>query len=184
MFRIPLLPLAVAASIAFTSAARAEMVLTSADMTEGGTLKPDQVFNGFGCDGGNLSPDLAWSGAPAGTQSFVVTAYDPDAPTGSGWWHWTAFNIPATTTALAAGAGSGKAELPEGMVQGRTDFGQSGFGGACPPPGDAPHHYIFTLYALKVASLPIDENASGAMVGFMAKANAIEAATLTATYGR
>lgn len=184
MFRMTLLPLAVAASIAFTAAARAEMVLTSADMTEGGTLKPDQVFNGFGCEGGNLSPDLAWSGAPEGTQSFVVTAYDPDAPTGSGWWHWTAFNIPATATALAAGAGSGKAELPEGVVQGRTDFGQPGFGGACPPPGDAPHHYIFTLYALKVPSLPIDENASGAMVGFMAKANAIGAVALTATYGR
>ncbi len=178
------LPLAFAAGLAFAAAARAEMTLTSADMTEGGTLKVDQVFNGFGCEGGNQSPDLAWSGAPEGTGSFVLTAYDPDAPTGSGWWHWTIFNLPADTTGVSVGAGSGMAPLPEGAVQGRTDFGQPGFGGACPPQGDAPHHYVFTLYALKVANLGLDENASGAMVGFMAKANAIEVVTLTATYGR
>lgn len=185
MYRpMTLLPLAFAASITFAAAARAEMTLTSADMSEGGTLKEDQVFSGFGCEGGNLSPELSWSGAPEGTESFALMAYDPDAPTGSGWWHWTVFNIPADASGLAAGAGSGKAALPDGAVQGRTDFGQPGFGGACPPQGDAPHHYVFTLYALKVPKLEIDENAPGAMVGFMAKANAIETATLTATYGR
>lgn len=175
---------AFAITLAFSTAAQGEMVLTSADMSEGGILKADQVFNGFGCSGGNLSPDLAWSGAPEGTKSFVLTAFDPDAPTGSGWWHWTVFNIPASASELAAGAGSGKAALPEGAVQGRTDFGQPGYGGACPPEGAPPHHYVFTLYALSVQSLPIDEAASGAMVGFMAKANAIEQTVLSATYGR
>ena len=163
--------------------ASAEMRLTSPDMTEGGTLAPAQVFNGFGCAGGNLSPALEWTGAPEGTKSFVLTAYDPDAPTGSGWWHWTVFNIPADATGLPGGAAVG-AGLPDGAVEGRTDFGAPGFGGACPPPGAAPHHYIFTLFALKEAALPLDGGASGAMVGFMARANAIETATLTATYGR
>ncbi|MCY1126596.1 YbhB/YbcL family Raf kinase inhibitor-like protein [Frigidibacter sp. RF13] len=168
---------------ASVTTARAEMQLTSPDMAEGGSLSLAQVFNGFGCEGGNLSPAFDWTGAPEGTKSFVLTAYDPDAPTGSGWWHWTVFNIPADTTDLPGGASVG-AGLPEGAVEGRTDFGAPGFGGACPPPGDAPHHYVFTLFALKEASLPLDEGASGAMVGFMARANAIESATLTATYGR
>jgi Raf kinase inhibitor-like YbhB/YbcL family protein len=163
--------------------ASAEMRLTSPDMTEGGTLAPAQVLNGFGCEGGNLSPALDWTGAPQGTKSFVLTAYDPDAPTGSGWWHWTVFNIPADATGLPGGAAMG-AGLPEGAVEGRTDFGAPGYGGACPPPGDAPHRYVFTLFALKETGLPLDEGASGAMVGFLARANAIESATLTATYGR
>lgn len=172
------------ALLASSLVAQAEMHLTSGAFTNGGPLAAAQVFNGFGCDGGNLSPELAWDGVPAGTQSLGVTVYDPDAPTGSGWWHWTLFNIPATATGLTAGAGSGRADLPAGAIQGRTDFGAPGYGGACPPPGAAPHHYIFTLYALKEARLPLDETASGAMVGFMLRANMIEQATLTATYGR
>lgn len=184
MPRMTLLPLALAASLSIAAAARAEMLLTSADLSEGGTLKANQLFNGFGCTGGNLSPDLSWSGVPEGTKSLALTVFDPDAPTGSGWWHWTVFNIPADATGLAVGAGSGKAALPKGAVQGRTDFGQPGFGGACPPAGEAPHHYVFTLFALKAPSLPIDDTASGAMVGFMARSNAIATATLTATYGR
>ena len=177
--------LAVALAMAVSAvAAQAEMRITSADFSEGGTLKTAQVFKGFGCEGGNTSPQLSWNGAPEGTQSFAVTAFDPDAPTGSGWWHWTVFNIPVSVTNLAEGAGSVGDALPKGAVQGRTDFGAPGFGGACPPPGDAAHHYIFTVYALKVASLPIDENASGAMVGFMARSRALAQATITALYGR
>lgn len=164
------------------SPALAELVLTSSDFTDGGTLPEAQVLNGFGCSGANTSPALAWSGAPEGTKSFVLTAYDPDAPTGSGWWHWTVANIPVEVTGLPAGASS--AALPKGAVEGRTDFGTPGFGGACPPDGAPPHRYVFTLYAIPEATLPLDANASGAMVGFYANAMALESATLTATYGR
>ncbi|HSX59469.1 MAG TPA: kinase inhibitor [Tahibacter sp.] len=158
--------------------------VTSSDIADGATLPHKHVFNGFGCDGDNLSPQLSWSGAPAGTRSFAITVYDPDAPTGSGWWHWTVVNLPATTTSLPTGAGSAGGTLPAGAVQGRTDYGQSGYGGAAPPAGDKPHRYQFTVWALGVDTLPLDENASGAMVGFMLNANALGKATLTATYGR
>lgn len=166
---------------ALASPALAQMTLTSPDMAEGGTLGAAQVFDGFGCTGANRSPALEWSGVPMGTESLVVTAYDPDAPTGSGWWHWTVFNIPADTIGLASGASSDG--LPEAAIEGRTDFGSPGFGGACPPPGSV-HRYIFTVHALGVAELPLDEGASGAMVGYMARANALDQATLTVTYGR
>lgn len=162
--------------------AHAELSLTSPDFTEGATLPKAQVLNGFGCSGGNLSPALDWSGAPEGTKSYILTLFDPDAPTGSGWWHWTVANIPASVTGLAAGASP--AGLPKGAVEGRTDFGAAGFGGACPPEGAAPHRYVFTLYAMPEAVLPLDANASGAMVGFYAKAMALETAELTATFGR
>ena len=162
----------------------AEFKLTSTDIAAGKPLTAQQVYQGFGCDGRNVSPQLSWSGAPTGTRSFAVTVYDPDAPTGSGWWHWTVVNLPASTTGLARGAGNPGGELPAGAVQGRTDFGPPGFGGACPPPGDKPHRYQFTVWALKTATLPLDANASGAMVGFMLRANALGKAQLTATYGR
>ncbi len=162
----------------------ADFSLTSSDIADGRPLGAAQVFKGFGCDGGNVSPQLAWRNAPAGTRSFAVTAYDPDAPTGSGWWHWSLVNLPATTTELARGAGNPGGSLPAGAVQGRTDFGAPGFGGACPPPGDKPHRYQFTLWALKVDTLPVDENASGAMVGYFLHANALAQVRLTPTYGR
>jgi Raf kinase inhibitor-like YbhB/YbcL family protein len=178
-------PLLFAALLSLSCASQAAgFKLTSTDIAEGKPMTSKQVFKGFGCDGGNVSPQLSWSGAPAGTKSFAVTAYDPDAPTGSGWWHWTVVNLPASTTSLPTGAGSAGGALPAGAVQGRTDFGQAGFGGACPPEGDKPHHYQFTVWALKVDKLPIDENAAGAMVGFMVNANALGKARLTATYGR
>lgn len=162
--------------------ALAEMTLTSPDFADGGTLPEAQVLDGFGCSGPNTSPALEWSGAPEGTKSFILTAYDPDAPTGSGWWHWTVANIPADVTSLAAGASP--AALPEGAVEGRTDFGVPGYGGACPPEGAAPHRYVFTIYAMPEASLPLDANASGAMVGFHAHGMALAQAELIATYGR
>ncbi len=159
--------------------------VTSTDMREGEMLAAAQVFNGFGCQGQNVSPQVAWRNAPPGTRSFAVTLYDPDAPTGSGWWHWTVFNIPASTTSLPAGAGAaGSRQLPAGAVQGRTDFGAPGFGGACPPAGAQPHRYQLTVWALNTDKLPLDEQASGALVGFMLNAHSLGQARLTARYGR
>ena len=159
--------------------------LTSTDVQQGRKLASAQVFNGMGCTGQNLSPALSWSGAPAGTKSFAVTVYDPDAPTGSGWWHWVVYNIPATTTSLPSGAGdASKNLLPAGAVQGNTDFGAPGYGGACPPPGDKPHHYHITVYALNVDKIDVPANATAAYVGFNLHAHQIGRAMLTATYGR
>jgi len=156
--------------------------LFSNDLKDGEQMPQAQVFNGMGHSGGNRSPHLAWEGAPEGTKSFVVTLYDPDAPTGSGWWHWAVANIPANAKELTAGSGSGKG-LPAGAIQTRTDFGVPGYGGAAPPPGRL-HHYIFTVHALKVEHLDVDEKASGAMVGFMTNMNSLGKATLTVTYGK
>lgn len=163
--------------------AQATFRLTSPTIREGARIPMEHVFNGFGCTGGNVSPALAWTNAPAGTKSFAITMYDPDAPTGSGWWHWTVVNLPASVTSLPAGAGSTGGTLPSGAVQGRTDFGASGYGGPCPPPG-TPHRYVFTVFALKVPSLELDQQASGAMVGFNLNATVLAKATLTATFGR
>ncbi|AOY84131.1 YbhB/YbcL family Raf kinase inhibitor-like protein [Moorena producens JHB] len=161
----------------------AELTVTSDSFKEGDMLSLDHVYKGFGCEGGNLSPQLSWSGAPEGTNSYIVTAYDPDAPTGSGWWHWTVFNIPASVTSLAEGIGQ-KAELPEGAVEGKTDFASNGFGGACPPEGDEAHRYIFSVYAMPDETLPLDVNAPGAMVGFFANGQALAKGQITAKYSR
>lgn len=158
--------------------------LTSPTLKEGSTIGMDHVFGGFGCTGRNISPALSWSGAPEGTKSFAITVYDPDAPTGSGWWHWTVVNIPASVTSLAAGAGSTRPALPKGAVEGRTDFGKPGYGGPCPPKGDKPHRYIFTVFALKVDKVDVTGEASGAMVGFNLNANKLATASFTATFGR
>ncbi|MBK7857395.1 MAG: kinase inhibitor [Archangiaceae bacterium] len=174
----------IAALFAVPAFAAGKFSLTSTEVKPNSTLTEKQVFNSFGCTGENLSPHLAWADAPKDTKSFVVTVYDPDAPTGSGWWHWVVYNIPADAKELAAGAGSGKAELPAGAVQGHTDFGATGFGGACPPEGDKPHRYIFTVYALKVEKLEVPETATAAMVGYMTNANKLGSATFTAKYGR
>lgn len=169
------------------AAAKTGFTLSSPTVKDGATLTLEQVFKGFGCEGKNISPALEWKGAPKDTKSFAVTVYDPDAPTGSGWWHWVMFNIPADVTKLDADAGnpaSGKA--PKNAVQSRTDFGAPGFGGACPPEGSKkkPHRYIFTVYALKVDKLDLDANASGALVGYMINANKLGKASFTARYGR
>lgn len=176
--------LALLAAVTGAAAGAQAFEVTSPDIQEGGTLNPAQVYQGFGCSGGNRSPALNWSGEPAGTKSFAVTLYDPDAPSGSGWWHWTVVNLPASVHALPAGAGSKGGKLAAGAVQGRTDFGTSLFGGACPPTGDKPHRYVLTVWALKTDKLPLNSGASGALVGFMLNANALGKATLTATYGR
>jgi len=154
----------------------------STDLKDGGKLPDRSVYNGFGCSGGNVSPQLSWSNPPAATKSFVLTVYDPDAPTGSGWWHWVVYNIPASVHELPQGAGAGTG-LPEGAVQAKTDFGSPGYGGACPPPGK-PHRYIFTVHALKVEKLDVPADATPALIGFMTHANEIGKAKLTVKYGR
>jgi len=159
-----------------------DFTLSSPSLGDGQRLPDAQVMNGFGCHGGNQSPELIWSNPPPGTKSFALTVYDPDAPTGSGWWHWLVFNIPPKVSRLAAGAGSGNG-LPEGVVQGRTDYGANGYGGACPPPGK-PHRYQFTIHALKVEKLDLGPDAGGAMVGYMLQANSLGHAGFTALYGR
>ncbi len=175
----------VAAALTIGQTAADEFTVTSRDFKPGGRLSEAQVFKGFGCTGGNLSPDLSWKNAPAGTKSFAVSVYDPDAPTGSGWWHWLIFNIPAGVTHLPAGAGDpSKGLAPAGSVQSQTDFGSAGYGGACPPPGDKPHRYVFTVFALKAEKLDLPATASGAMIGFNLNANALARATVTALYGR
>ena len=163
------------------------MTLQSADVSDGSTIKEEQVANVFGCKGGNISPSLSWSGAPSDAKSFAITVYDPDAPTGSGFWHWVVFNIPAGTTSIPKNAGNVKAKLmPKGAIQSRTDFGTDGYGGPCPPQGDKPHHYIFTVYAVDEDKLQFakDHNASAAVVGFELHFHGKAKGTLTATYGR
>ncbi|GAN71530.1 kinase inhibitor [Acetobacter syzygii] len=158
-------------------------VLTSPAFANGDVLPQAQVYNGMGENGQNLSPALQWQGAPQGTRSFVVTVYDPDAPTGSGWWHWVVANIPPTTTSLPEGAGSGRAGLPADAIQVRTDFGTPGYGGAAPPAGRV-HRYVFTVYALDVPKLDVTPDVSPALVGFMVHHHQLGAASLTALYGR
>ncbi len=158
--------------------------LTSPDMREGGILSMKQVLNGFGCTGENISPALAWKNAPRDAESFAITVYDPDAPTGSGWWHWVVYNIPANVHTLKAGAGNNKKLLPDGAVQGRTDFGSAGYGGACPPEGHGDHRYIFTVHALDVELLDLAPESSAAMVGFFLNAHTLDKAVLTTTFGR
>jgi Raf kinase inhibitor-like YbhB/YbcL family protein len=184
-FNLRSVSLTVALAACALSAQAAGFVLSSPTIKPGGTLTDAQVFNSFGCTGKNISPALKWSGAPKGTKSFAVTVYDPDAPTGSGWWHWVVYNIPGTASELPEGAGAADGKgLPAGSVQGRTDFGAPGFGGACPPSGDKPHRYIFTVHALKADKLDIPPDGSAALVGFMINANRLGKASFTAKYGR
>jgi Raf kinase inhibitor-like YbhB/YbcL family protein len=177
----------VLAALTCAAAQAQTMTLTSPDIKDGGTIANEQVFKGFGCTGGNISPALTWSGAPANTKSFAISIYDPDAPTGSGWWHWVVYNIPANTTSLPKDAGDpSKGLMPKGAVQSRTDFGSAGYGGPCPPPGDKPHHYRITVFALEVDRLPNAKGdaASAALVGFDINFHTLAKATLTGMYGR
>ena len=173
--------LAIAAS-ASAQAGKSAFTLTSSDMKPGRMIAMPQVFSGMACTGGNVSPELEWRGAPATAKSFAITVYDPDAPTGSGWWHWVVYNIPSAVTKLPAGAGSATAtRLPAGAKQGNTDFGAPGYGGPCPPKGPV-HHYVFTVFALDIASLELPAGATAAMVGFNLNAHKVAKASLTAIY--
>lgn len=166
-------------------AARAPFKLTSADIKPNGTIAMEQVFNAFGCSGGNISPALKWTGAPADTRSFALLVHDPDAPTGgAGWWHWVVVNIPASAAGLAKDAGkTDGSNLPAGAVQIATDFGNPGWGGPCPPVGDKPHRYNFTLYALKTEKLDAS-GATASLAGYMVNAHAIGRAKLSGKFGR
>jgi Raf kinase inhibitor-like YbhB/YbcL family protein len=164
--------------------AQPEFALKSADLKEGDTLANAQVFSGMECTGQNVSPELEWSGAPAGTKSFAVTLYDPDAPTGSGWWHWVMYNIPPGVTRLPSGAGDPSKEWMPGVTMGTTDFGKRGYGGPCPPKGDPAHHYVFTVHALDVETLDVPDNATAAAVGFNLNRHRLGMATLTGVYAR
>ena len=149
--------------------------LTSNDINDGGALPDGQVYAK-----GNASPHLKWSAAPEGTKSYAVTCFDPDAPTGSGFWHWTAANIPADVKELATGASN--QGMPAGAVQGRTDFGETGYGGAAPPPGHGPHRYIFTVFAVDTERLDVTPDNSGAVFGFNLHFHTLARASITATY--
>lgn len=142
-----------------------------------GMFGNEQVLNGFGCSGGNISPEIVWQNPPEGTKSFALTMYDPDAPTGSGWWHWVVTDIPADTRRI------GRGTVPEGASESATDFGKPGYGGPCPPAGTT-HRYIVTVTALKTEKLNIDPSAGGAMAGFMINMNAIAKASAIIRYGR
>lgn len=155
--------------------------ISSNDLKDGEKMPNGQVFNGMGYQGDNLSPHLSWQHAPAGTKSFAITCYDPDAPTGSGWWHWGVANLSAELSELPTGAGSDRGTLPAGAVQTRTDFGKAGYGGAAPPQGEH-HRYIFTVYALDVEQLDVSEESSGAYLGFNIHFHTLGKASLTVIY--
>jgi Raf kinase inhibitor-like YbhB/YbcL family protein len=180
----PALLAALGLSLFGTSAANAQsMTLTSADLKEGATIANEQVLKGSGCTGGNVSPALSWNGAPAGTKSFTISIVDPD---GDGWRHWVVFNIPPDTTSLPKGAGDVKKKLmPKGAIQSRNDFGSAGYGGPCPPPGDKPHRYQITVFAVDVDKLPNAKNdaVSAALAGFDLNSHTLAKATLTGLYG-
>lgn len=162
----------------------ASFTLYSPDIKANALIPKRFEFDGFGCSGENRSPALKWSGAPKDTKAFAVTVYDPDAPSGSGWWHWMVINIPADVNELAANAGAvGGGNLPKGASQARIDYGVAGWGGVCPPPGDEPHRYIFTVYALK-DKIDVPADATAALTGFMINGNCLGKASFTAKYGR
>ncbi|MGI8902035.1 MAG: YbhB/YbcL family Raf kinase inhibitor-like protein [Nocardioides sp.] len=149
--------------------------VTSEDIEDGRPLKDDHVASG-----GNTSPQLSWSGAPEGTKSFVVTCFDPDAPTPSGFWHWVLVDLPADVTSLDTGAASGA--LPGNAFQCRNDGGEPGFRGAAPPEGDQVHHYFFVVHAVGEESLGVDADASPAVVSFNLASKTVGRAILHGTY--
>jgi len=155
--------------------------LTSTDIVQGKAMSKAHEFQGFGCDGKNLSPQLSWTNAPKGTKAFAVLAYDPDAPTGSGWWHWQVVNIPKEINTLDTGAGN--MNMPAGSISIKNDYGFAGFGGACPPKSHGTHRYQFTVYALS-QKLELPEDASGALTGYMVRSNSLGSSTITALYRR
>ncbi|MFA7275699.1 MAG: YbhB/YbcL family Raf kinase inhibitor-like protein [Pseudobdellovibrionaceae bacterium] len=162
----------------------ANLKLSSPTLQNGAVMDMSQVYDGLGCTGGNTSPEISWKDIPDGTKSFAVTVYDPDAPTGSGWWHWMVVNIPADARGLPAGAGSADGKkLPTGAIQITTDFGKPGYNGACPPADHKNHRYEFTVYALKDV-IPVDPKATAAAIGFYINSLKLSSAQIIVLYKR
>ena len=170
-----LLSLALCASFLFAD----NFTLSSSDLK--GQLTNKEVFSGFGCSGENISPELSWKDAPKGTKSFAITVYDPDAPTGSGWWHWVVFDISKDKFTLPSGFGNSESK---DVIQSMTDFGKTGFGGACPPKGDKAHRYIFTVHSLDIETISLDKNSNPALVGYYLNAHSLAKASLISYCGR
>jgi Raf kinase inhibitor-like YbhB/YbcL family protein len=179
MTRLTILSLA---ALAFTAQASqaAGFKLKSSVAKPGASIAAEHYTNGFGCTGANVMPDLSWQKAPKETKSYAVTFYDKDAQTGSGFWHWVLYDIPASTTSLPGGANGGT--LPPGAVEGNTDVSKPGFIGPCPPPGRK-HNYVYTVHALKVDKLPVEKGFSSALIGVFLYQNTLAKATLTVTAG-
>jgi len=167
--------------LVFSSTIQAEgFYLTSSDIK--GQLSNNQVYNSFGCSGKNISPQLRWGNAPAGTKSFAITMYDPDAPTGSGWWHWVVFNINKSVDTIKTGASNNS--MPAGSTESTTSFASKGFGGACPPKGNKAHRYIFTVFAMDTETIEQNAEARPELIGFFLNNHAIAKASIMAYYGR
>lgn len=158
-----------------------ETITVTIGGTTDGRFADTQVFSGFGCTGGNQSPTLSWTAGPEGTLSYAIVMHDPDAPTGVGFFHWIATDIPASTTSLAEGASA--SGMPAGTVQGYTDFGGNGYGGPCPPPG-SPHRYEISVYALDTANLGVPPGGTGALTRFMLRQHSLAIGRAQASWGR
>jgi Raf kinase inhibitor-like YbhB/YbcL family protein len=189
--RFLLLVIALSASVRVAAAqvkstSKPKFVLSSSDPQLAAKVPEVYTANVFGCTGGNASPPLQWTGAPAGTKSFVVTLFDPDEhSTPSGWWHWVVYDLPATVDKLPKGAGAERSSiLPPGTMQGRTDLGNDAYHGPCPDKGEPPHRYTFTVYALSVEKLDVPPDSSGAMVVSTASDHLLSKAVFIAHYGR
>ncbi|OCH15025.1 MULTISPECIES: YbhB/YbcL family Raf kinase inhibitor-like protein [unclassified Aliivibrio] len=152
--------------------------VSSKDIHEGQLMNSEFTFSGMGCTGANISPQLSWKDAPEGTKSFAITVFDPDAPTGSGWWHWLALNIPANVSSVAQGSPM------KDILQTKNDFGTMSYGGACPPAGDGMHRYQYTVWALPQEKIDLPADISPAVVGYTLNSMALDKAVLTATYVR
>lgn len=177
--------LVIALFLGISSISVGQKTFTLSSSTLGGEATITEEFNGFGCTGSNQSPQLSWANAPEGAKSFAITMFDPDAPTGSGWWHWLVFDIPANVNELLANAGNVEANLaPSGAIQSKTDYGAMGYGGPCPPEGHGLHQYIITVHALKTDKLGLDENANAAVVGYYLWSNTLAKASIVAYYQR
>ena len=187
MHKMTLGAVAVAFSVLAAPVAHAQMKVTSGDISEGAVSSKAMEANVLGCDGSNISPSLTWTGAPAGTKSFAIMIYDPDAPTGSGFWHWIVFNIPVSTTSIPTNAGNVKKKLmPKGVIQVRNDYGFTGYGGMCPPKDESTHHYKLTVLAVDEDKLQFtkDANGSNAVVRFELHYHTKDKAELNWTYSR
>lgn len=162
----------------------AAFTLSSTDVADGQPMPAAQAYDGAADGAANSSPQLTWSGAPDGTKSYVVTCYDPDAPTPSGFWHWVLVDVPAEVTELAAGAGQDGAGLPGTAFHVRNDWSSKDYGGAYPPDGDRAHRYYFVVHAVDVATLGVDAEVSAAVVSFNLVFHTLARAQLVPTFQR